>query len=68
MPGCGKTTMAIAIARLLYGENFKSYVLELNASDDRGIEIVRNVLEKPTKPKHGNEKDQTTFEQTNKNK
>lgn len=51
MPGCGKTTMAIAIARLLYGENFKSYVLELNASDDRGIEIVRNVIPEYAKTK-----------------
>jgi replication factor C subunit 3/5 len=51
MPGCGKTTMAIAIARLLYGENFKSYILELNASDDRGIEIVRNVIPEYAKTK-----------------
>lgn len=51
MPGCGKTTMAIAIARLLYGENFRSYVLELNASDDRGIEIVRNVIPEYAKTK-----------------
>ena len=51
MPGCGKTTMAIAIARLLYGDNFKSYVLELNASDDRGIEIVRNVIPEYAKTK-----------------
>ena len=51
MPGCGKTTMAIAVARLLYGENFKSYVLELNASDDRGIEIVRNIIPEYAKTK-----------------
>lgn len=51
MPGCGKTTMAIAIARLLYGDNFKSYVLELNASDDRGIEIVRNIIPEYAKTK-----------------
>jgi len=51
MPGCGKTTMAIAIARLLYGEHFRSYVLELNASDDRGIEIVRNVIPEYAKTK-----------------
>lgn len=51
MPGCGKTTMAIAIARLLYGENFRSYILELNASDDRGIEIVRNVIPEYAKTK-----------------
>lgn len=44
LPGCGKTTMALAIARLLYGDNYKSYILELNASDDRGIDIVRTVI------------------------
>jgi replication factor C subunit 3/5 len=44
LPGCGKTTMALAIARILYGDSYKSYVLELNASDDRGIDIVRNVI------------------------
>ncbi len=51
MPGCVKTTMAIAIARILYGDNFKSYVLELNASDDRGIEIVRNIIPEYAKTK-----------------
>src|SRR5210317_2410846 len=44
LPGCGKTTMALAIARILYGDSYKSYVLELNASDDRGIDIVRSVI------------------------
>ena len=44
LPGCGKTTMALAIARLLYGESYRSYILELNASDDRGIEIVRTLI------------------------
>ncbi len=39
-----KTTMALAIARILYGDSYKSYVLELNASDDRGIDIVRSVI------------------------
>ncbi len=39
-----KTTMALAIARLLYGESYRSYILELNASDDRGIEIVRTLI------------------------
>lgn len=44
LPGCGKTTMALAIARLLYGECYRSYILELNASDDRGIDIVRTLI------------------------
>lgn len=41
-PGTGKTTSILACARRLYGERaFQSMVLELNASDDRGIGIVR---------------------------
>lgn len=41
-PGTGKTTSILACARKLYSEKqFHSMVLELNASDDRGIGIVR---------------------------
>jgi len=41
-PGTGKTSCILAIARKLYGENMKKMVLELNASDDRGINVVRD--------------------------
>lgn len=41
-PGVGKTTTALAVARELYGEQWKSNFLELNASDERGIDVVRN--------------------------
>merc|ERR1712024_227343 len=41
-PGVGKTTTILLLARLLLGENFKEAVLELNASNDRGIDVVRN--------------------------
>eukprot|EP01054_Gregarina_sp_Poly1_P001366 Gregarina_sp_Poly_1__1365@NODE_1339_length_4349_cov_94_459131_g721_i1_p2_GENE_NODE_1339_length_4349_cov_94_459131_g721_i1NODE_1339_length_4349_cov_94_459131_g721_i1_p2_ORF_typecomplete_len429_score56_26DNA_pol3_delta2/PF13177_6/1_5e29RuvB_N/PF05496_12/1_2e12RuvB_N/PF05496_12/0_71AAA/PF00004_29/3_7e15Rad17/PF03215_15/1_8e13Rep_fac_C/PF08542_11/8_8e13AAA_22/PF13401_6/6_8e09AAA_5/PF07728_14/1_2e06AAA_5/PF07728_14/12AAA_16/PF13191_6/3e08Bac_DnaA/PF00308_18/0_00051Bac_DnaA/PF00308_18/0_088AAA_30/PF13 len=40
-PGTGKTSLVQAIARSLYGQNLKKMVLELNASDDRGIATVR---------------------------
>jgi len=39
--GSGKTTCAIALARELYGENWRDNLIELNASDERGIDIVR---------------------------
>ncbi len=43
-PGTGKTTAALALARDLYGENWRSFTLELNASDERGIDMVRTRL------------------------
>ena len=43
-PGTGKTTTAIAIARKLFGEFYKFNWREFNASDDRGIGIVRDEI------------------------
>lgn len=43
-PGIGKTTSILALAHELLGPNYKEAVLELNASDDRGIDIVRNKI------------------------
>ena len=40
-PGTGKTTLALVLARELYGENWKQNVLSLNASDERGIDVIR---------------------------
>ena len=38
----GKTTTILALARSLYGPDlFRSRILELNASDERGIQVVR---------------------------
>eukprot|EP00924_Labyrinthula_sp_SR-Ha-C_P009910 snap_masked-scaffold_21-processed-gene-3.28-mRNA-1 protein AED:0.01 eAED:0.01 QI:0/-1/0/1/-1/1/1/0/323 len=43
-PGCGKTTSIFCLARQMLGSSFKNAVLELNASDDRGIAVVRNQI------------------------
>jgi len=40
-PGVGKTTIALSLAKHLYGEKYNEYTLELNASDERGIKMVR---------------------------
>jgi len=39
--GVGKTTVALCLAKELYGENWKSNFQETNASDQRGIDVVR---------------------------
>lgn len=42
-PGTGKTSCMLAIAKEIYGEKaYKHMTLELNASDDRGINVVRD--------------------------
>ncbi len=40
--GVGKTTLALTVARQLFGESWKQNFLELNSSDDRGIDVIRN--------------------------
>jgi len=42
--GSGKTTCAIALARGLYGEQWRDSLIELNASDERGIDVVRGKI------------------------
>ena len=39
--GTGKSTLALIIVKELYGNNWKENYLELNASDERGINVVR---------------------------
>jgi replication factor C small subunit len=41
IPGTGKTTVALCIARELFGDKWRTFTLELNASDERGIDTVR---------------------------
>jgi replication factor C small subunit len=40
-PGSGKTTTAILVAKEILGEQWRDYTLSLNASDERGIDVVR---------------------------
>jgi len=43
-PGTAKTTAGVALARDLFGEFFDRNFMELNASDERGIDVVRNQI------------------------
>jgi replication factor C small subunit len=42
--GVGKTTAAVALAREFFGEDWQMNFRELNASDERGIDVVRNQI------------------------
>jgi len=39
--GVGKTSLSLVIARQLFGESWRNNFLELNASDERGIDVIR---------------------------
>lgn len=43
-PGTGKTTAALCLARDLFGARFHDVFMELNASDERGIDVVRTTV------------------------
>ena len=42
--GTGKTTCGLAMAHDLYGEQWRANVLETNASDERGIDVIRHKI------------------------
>ncbi|MFP3872579.1 MAG: replication factor C small subunit [Candidatus Aenigmatarchaeota archaeon] len=42
--GIGKTTSAIALSKEIYGEEWSNNFFELNASDERGIDVIRNKI------------------------
>lgn len=45
-PGTGKTTSAIAFAKEVYGDNWSSRFTEMNASDERGIDTIRDKVKR----------------------
>lgn len=47
-PGSGKTTTAECMAKLYFGEQWQNHYKEFNASDDRGINIVRTDIKQLT--------------------
>lgn len=42
--GTGKTTSALALSKEIYGDDWKHNFFELNASDERGIEVIRKKI------------------------
>lgn len=53
--GTGKTTSAIALAKDLYGDEWKQNFMETNASDERGIDVVREKIKNFARTKSVNE-------------
>ena len=45
-PGVGKTTVAVCISKQILGDRARDHTLELNASDERGINMVRERVKK----------------------
>lgn len=43
-PGTGKTSTILFLAKQIYGDYYQDNILELNASDDRGLSIINNTI------------------------
>ncbi len=43
-PGSGKTSLILALARELYGAEYRKYILEINGSSERGIDTIRGCV------------------------
>jgi replication factor C small subunit len=43
-PGTGKTTAALCLSKELFGNAYREHTMELNASDERGIDVVRETV------------------------
>ena len=55
--GCGKTSTILALAKELFGNNYKERIIELNASDERGINMIRDKIKVYAKQSVSNLKD-----------
>jgi replication factor C subunit 2/4 len=54
--GCGKTSTILALAKELFGDEFSNRIIELNASDERGINVVRDKIKVYAKQSVSNNK------------
>jgi replication factor C small subunit len=59
--GVGKTSLSLVIAKKLFGDYWKNNFLDLNASDDRGIDVVRTQIKDFARTKSMGFKSKFTF-------